>query len=119
MRERPRVDGSSAGTSASAPGTFAVEFKNGDGCALLVVDTDGEVTSVLSHWSLQYGRLGGGGDERMCGPEGGGDLPVGEDWPAADKANFFVHAACADRGRLGESRRAVYEGRLEERAGVI
>lgn len=58
----------------------------------------------------------------MCGPGGGEDLPVGEDWPAADEANFFVHAddaACADGGRLGESRRAVYEGGLEETAGVI
>ena len=52
-KERPRAEGRRAGTSARLGGTFAVERRKGEGCALLVVEMDGEVTSRLSHSSLQ------------------------------------------------------------------
>ena len=58
LRECPRADGSNAGTSARV-GTLFVEWRKGEGCALLVVEMEGEVMSALSHSSLQYARLWG------------------------------------------------------------
>ncbi len=53
LNDCPRAEGSKAGTSARCEEVLWEERRKGDGCALLVVEMEGEVVSWDSHSSLQ------------------------------------------------------------------